>query len=292
MLISMTGYGHGEAGDSKYLATVEMRCVNNRFIDVKVRSNAKNHELDELLKSKIKKTFSRGFFDVAITVGQGGEAKDDIRVNYDLLKKYIEIAANLKENFAIGGELDINTLLRMNKVLEIEEEDDTPEDLNHFVLTAADAALESLKEMKCKEGDNIRRDFEERLNFIAKSVAEIEKVFPTVADELRERLRSRITKALGEIEIDQGRVIQEVAFMTDRGDISEEITRLWSHMKQFRTSMNEDSPLGRKLEFILQEMNRETNTIGSKSSHTAISEKVVLIKSELERIREQVQNIE
>lgn len=292
MLISMTGYGHGEAGDSKYLATVEMRSVNNRFIDVKVRSNAKNHELDELLKSKIKKTFSRGFFDLVITVGQGGEARDNIRVNYDLLKKYIEIAANLKKNFAIGGELDINTLLRMNKVLEIEEEDDTPEDLDRFVLTAAEAALESLREMKEKEGDNIRRDFEERLTLIAESVAEIEKIFPTVADELRERLRSRIAKALGGIEIDQGRVIQEVAFMADRGDISEEITRLRSHMKQFRTSMDEDSPLGRKLEFVLQEMNRETNTVGSKSNHAALSEKVVLIKSELERIREQVQNIE
>lgn len=292
MLISMTGYGQGEAGDSRYVATVEIRCVNNRFIDVKVRSNARNHELDELVKSKIKKTFSRGFFDVAINAGRGAEAQDDIRVNYDLLKKYVEVAANLKETLAVAGELDINTLLRMNKILEVEEADDDPEDLNLFVLTAADAALESLREMKEKEGENIKRDFEERLALIEKGAAEIERVFPTVAEELRERLRGRIAKALGEIEIDEGRLIQEVAFLTDRGDISEELTRLRSHIKQFKNSMNEASPLGRKLEFILQEINRETNTIGSKSSHTALSENVVLIKSELERIREQVQNIE
>ncbi len=293
MINSMTGYGRVESQDQGMIYVVEVRSVNHRFCDVSVQMPKYLRPLELTVKQKVQEKFERGRFDVSVSVIRDGEISDkELSVDYALAKSYISLLESMKKELGLSGEVDLSMLLQLRDVLKLQEKEETPDAVWPALLETLDSALESLKTMRAADGSAICNDLSERIRAINASADEIKSRQDLIVNENRQRLRQKIDQLLEGQNIDPQRLEQEVALLAEKCDISEEMTRLESHITEFRKFMDSDGAVGRKLDFLLQEMNREANTAASKAMDVAVSHAVVNIKSELEKIRQQVQNIE
>ncbi len=292
MLKSMTGFGRSEQQNGDFACTVEIRSVNNRYIEINTRLPKYLTSLELAIKKLIKSRCSRGSFDLNVTL-QSNEGGTDqaIKPNLNLAAQYYEAFQEIKKKLNLEGEIKIDAVFGLKDILKVEPLtlDDSQEAM---ILDTVDQALGSLNQMRREEGKNLQDDILGRLESVAQQTRSLQERQPVVIQEHQNRLLEKVKTLSNGIELDPVRLAQEVALMADRCDISEEITRLESHLGQFNVLTQSDDPLGRKLEFLIQEINREINTIGSKSADYQISQAVIEIKSLLEKVREQIQNIE
>lgn len=287
MIRSMTGFGKGEAGGF----VMEMRSVNHKYLDLSLKLPRDLYPLEGRLKKAVSEKFSRGRIDIYITRGGQEEVLRALRLNSSLVKQYIELFSELKDTYGLRGEVDLNLLASFKDIVSETEEAADIEEVWAVLEKALDDAMASLDSMRAQEGLALAADIKGRAALIAANLDMVEKKAPTVVTEYQAKLKERVGRLAAGIELDADRLLQEVAFYAERCDITEEIVRARSHIAQFGRFF-EGGPVGRKMEFLVQEINREVNTIGSKASDQEIAHRVVDMKSELEKIREQIQNIE
>ena len=299
MLKSMTGFGRGEYEDDNFSVTVEMKTVNHRYNEVAIRLPRFLNPLEDKIRKTILKTVSRGRIDVFINADYTSSENCTLKVDKNLAAAYHEA---LKEvGSAIGAEAaavnqatELMYIARCQDVINVKEGFFDVESVWPKVEQALDMALQNLVAMREAEGGNIYGDFIYRADLIAAKLALIEERSPRVVEEYQEKLHERLNNLLADhnITVEPERLLQEVAIFADRASITEEIVRLKSHIKQFKLIIDSDQPVGRKLDFLIQEFNREANTIASKANDYTLAQIVVEIKAEIEKIREQIQNIE
>ena len=289
----MTAYGRGEVhlGDTRFIA--EARSLNNRHLDIILRIPRSYQVLEKELKDTISSKIKRGRIEVSVQIGNNGEESPySLELNEPLVDSYIKISHQLSEHFGLDKEIQVDTLLQMKDVLLFRPEAVDMDKLRPGFHHVVAQALDSLDMMRVKEGEAIEADFTKRLNLLEAYTNEVDRRTPILAEEYRKRLKDRIDHIIGDVALDESRLAQEVALFAERSDITEEIVRARSHLKQFREYLSMDDVLGRRLDFLIQEINREVNTLSSKASDALISKVVVEMKAELEKLREQVQNIE
>jgi uncharacterized protein (TIGR00255 family) len=293
MLTSMTGFGRAECQDGDYSYKAEIRSVNNRFIEINTRLPKAFLDMELPLKKLIKSHCARGSINITITLANSndGSGEWDVKPNLPLATQYVKALKEIQTSLGLEGQVHIDSVVGLRDVFKIEPIAIDPAK-ESLLLNMAESALASLQKMREEEGAHLQKDLAERIDSIEKHAAEIEKRQPEVIQEYKARLKEKIKLLNDGIEMDEGRLAQETAILADRCDITEEITRLTSHLNQFRKLFDSSEPIGRKLEFITQEINREVNTMGSKSSDTKAANLVIDIKSTLEKIREQLANIE
>lgn len=296
MIQSMTGYGRAEIKDDTAGCLVEAKSVNHRFLEIKTKVPQKLSGLEDIIKRKVKEKFHRGYFEIYVTFeGMNGSVKG-LKLDMDMARQYLTAVDELKKELNIKGKVDVSHLLQLNGILKYEEPDEAEDKRIESYMRVLDGALSgalnSLKDMREREGEMLDRDIVERLKIINGCITILKDEQPRLIEGFRGRFKERLDKMLEGIEIPNERISQEVAIMAERSDVTEELIRLSSHLEQFRQLLGKGGVIGRKLEFILQEMNREANTIGSKAIDYLVSQQVIVIKGELEKIREQVQNIE
>ena len=289
----MTGFGRGAVVETGYAVTVELKTVNNRFLDVALRLSGELQQLESTIKRLIGNRLSRGRVDVNLQFDRAEEVNYDI--NRPLIEGFLSAMKTMQEEFSLSGEPDINVVARLPNVL-LPRKEELSDEFVVAVENAVDLALDDLEKMRDNEGQMLSGELELRLSEIERRLAPIESEAGNVTDEYRQKLTKRITEMLSksdsQIEIDQSRLVQEVAYLSDRSDISEETARLRSHIDHFRQIMKDEKEVGKRLDFLTQELNREANTIASKTGSLTIKEHALAIKSEIEKIREQVQNVE
>ena len=290
---SMTGYGRGSAAGEHFSVSVDLKTVNNRFLDVHLRLGGELSALEPAIKRQISSRLSRGRVDV--NIGFEKTAQTAYELNRPLIAGYVNALRAMQSEFNIGGELDINVLARLPGALQ-PARDGLSDEVAAGIEQAVAGALEELEKMRSQEGEALQREMAERIEKIDKLVPTIENAAAGLVGAYQLRLQKRIAELLSRngplVEIDQGRLAQEVAYLSDRSDVSEEMVRLRSHLSQFRDALNSTGETGKMLDFLLQELNREANTTLSKSTDLSIKEAALAIKAEVEKIREQVQNVE
>ena len=290
---SMTGFGRGTVAGENFNISVELKSVNNRFLDINLRLAQELQPMEAELKRQISSRLSRGRIDVFLNYEQTSEINYEL--NRPLISGYLAALKEMKEEFTLAGEPDLNFVARLPNVLQTKK-DDLSADFIEGIRKAFALALDELEKMRQLEGESLKRELIMRHAEIETRVPRIESETISVSEEIRERLTKRIyeflAKTEAQIEIDQARMAQEVAFLADRSDISEELARLKSHLEQFSAILEDEKDVGKRLDFLTQELNREANTILSKTNNLTVKENSLAIKSEIEKIREQVQNIE
>jgi uncharacterized protein (TIGR00255 family) len=290
---SMTGYGRGSVSSENFSVTVELKTVNNRFLDINLRMPYELQSVEAELKKIITHRLSRGRVDVNLQTERTEEVVYEL--NRPLIAGYLNALKQMQEEFSLSGEPDLNVIARLPNVLQTAKTD-LSEEFLEGIKNALVLALHELENMREMEGQILKAELETLLDAIEHFLPLIEAESENVAEEYRQRLTKRISEMLAksdsQIELDQARLAQEVAFLSDRSDISEEIQRLKSHLEQFRQIMGEEKEIGKRLDFLTQELNREANTIASKTQNLTIKEAALSIKSTIEKIREQVQNVE
>jgi uncharacterized protein (TIGR00255 family) len=291
MIKSMTGFGQGSASGETFKVRVDIRTVNNRFLDIQLRMSQELASLEVNLKKQIQSRLKRGRVDVTIAVEQMRQAKFEI--NRPLVAGYLSALAQMKSEFNLADEPSLELVAKLQGALQVSQnESGLDEALIAGVAEALEKALDALTEMRAAEGEELGRELVARLHNIEKQVPVIELEAMKLPEIYRERLLKRLQDVINMVQIDETRLAQEVVQLVDRSDISEELARLKSHVIQMREAVNAEDEIGKRLDFILQEMNREANTILSKSNDLAISDAAIVIKTEVEKLREQVQNVE
>jgi uncharacterized protein (TIGR00255 family) len=291
MIRSMTGFGSGRSAQGDEAVDVEVRSVNHKFCEVKVRLPRELAALEVEIARTVKERLARGGVEVAVR-RSGAPSAVAPRVDAKLATEYARAFAELQARLGLPGELTIAHVIAADGVVRLEERAPDVEAGRQAVAEALSAALGALSEMRAREGEALARDLGARLDLVEAIVAKVEVLAPQSIEHYRARLAERIGEVARGFVPDPARLAQEVALFADRMDVSEEITRLRSHVAQTRGLMGGGEPAGRKMEFLVQEMHREANTIGSKSQSTEIASHVVALKAEIERMREQVQNVE
>ena len=291
MIKSMTGYGRGQAQVDGLSFSVEIKAVNHRYGDINIKAPRLLLPLEAQIKKQVSGVLKRGKVDVFITQETTGRVPAQPVINQPLADAYMQVFQQLAENHALSGGIGLNLLLAQKDVLTLQDVDIEEQDLSLCLTSALDTALQALLGMRRKEGEATAVDIMQRLDLLADLLAEIVVRAPQVPIEWQQKLQERLSRFGNEIG-DPQRVAQEIAIFADRCDISEEVTRFKSHLEQFHDLMQQNEPVGRQMDFLVQELNREANTMGSKSNDAGLTHQVVVLKSELEKIREQVQNIE
>ena len=290
---SMTGFGRASVSENNFSITVELKTVNNRFLDVNLRLPGELQLLEPIIKKLIGNRLARGRVEVNLQF----ERADDVQfeLNRPMITGFLAAMKEMRDEFSLSGEPDINVIARLPNVVTTKKEEPSPEFLTTVEKIFAQA-LDDLEGMRQKEGEMLGVELAARLDDIAARIPAIESEAANVAEEYRVRLTKRIGEMLAktdsQIEVDQSRMAQEVAYLAEKADISEEITRLKTHIEHFRGIVTDDRDVGKRLDFLTQELNREANTIASKTNNMVIKENALAIKSEIEKIREQVQNVE
>lgn len=292
MIRSMTGYGRGESEKDGKFFTVEIRSVNHRFCEVVIRLPKYYVALEDRIRKLIQERVSRGRLDVFLTVEDHGKGNKAIRVDKDLAMAYYSALEDLRETIGIEGKPGIIDIARLPDVIVLEEVQDDLEQLWPTMSQAVEQAIGQLVEMRGTEGQRLKADLLKRVARLAEYTEAISQRAPQVVQEYKEKLQARLKELTADIEIDENRLAAELAIFADKSSISEELVRLRSHFQEMNNTLDNDEAVGRKLDFLVQELNREFNTIGSKSNDMNISSIVIKAKSEVEKIREQVQNIE
>lgn len=292
MIRSMTGFGRGESQGNEKEFLVEIKTVNHRYCDAFIKMPRQISFLEDRVRELVSKNLSRGKIDVYISYEDFGEDSKIVLCDESLAKTYVDAVKSLKEKFNLKDDISVSLISRFPDVLRLEKTEEDEEELWQLLKIALEKALDSLVAMRMKEGEGLRQNLLDRAQYIESVLNNIITRAPEVVKEYKQKLENRIKELLEQQTIDEGRIAMEVAIFADRCSIDEEIVRLGSHINQMREALNLQQPVGRKLDFLIQEMNREINTIGSKANDLDISKNVVEIKSEIEKIREQVQNIE
>ncbi|HOP73904.1 MAG TPA: YicC family protein [Bacillota bacterium] len=292
MTLSMTGYGRGVKTTADYSITIDVKSVNHRYLDINFRIPKNYAYLEDKLRRDLSQFVSRGKIDVSVNIESFINNRTQIKLNHSVITAYLTSAAELKGIYAIPGELDLPTIVRLPEVFELTPVEEDQETVSQIASEALAEAMAILLAMRRREGQKLVEDFMQRINILSNLRHQITELAPSVVELYRERLTKRIQDLTGGIEVDPNRVAMEVAIFAERSDINEELVRIASHLQQFTHALNLDEPIGRKLDFLIQELNREINTIGSKANDLQISQIVIEFKAELEKLREQVQNIE
>lgn len=294
MIRSMTGYGRKEEGKGSLRATVEIRAVNHRFADILVRLPKTWSMLEEPVRKTVAQFVKRGRADVTISMEGESQEKTGISVDWNLARQYVTLSQDMCERFSLESSLTVKDLLLLPGVVHTTETEEPCPETAEWIMGLVREAGQDLLSMKIAEGKQLQHDLMERLAQIGVWIGKIRLLAPQVSEEYRKRLQQRIAEMTDQlpIQLDPQRMLQEIALFAEKSDITEELTRLQSHCNQFSQQLEGDEAVGRKLDFLLQEMNREANTIASKANHMQIQHLAVEIKTELEKMREQVQNIE
>ena len=292
MLKSMTGFGRAEGATSLGKMIVESRSVNHRYCDINIKLPKRLSLFENRIKELLRSQVSRGRIDVSVRLEGVGEEKVQLSVDLDLAEQYYQVLQNLKEKLQLKDDITLALLAGAKDLITAKEESGDIEPYWQEVLPILNQSFKSMDDMKRSEGESLAKDLRQRLERIARQLQVIKQQFPSRVKAAFNRLHDRLRALLEGMETDPQRFQQEVAFLAERTDITEEIVRGESHLAQFGTLMEANEPVGRKMDFLLQEINREVNTVSAKANDAEISQNVVEIKSELEKIREQVQNIE
>ena len=297
MLKSMTGFGRGEYLDNDHRFIVEIKAVNHRYNEIVIRMPKNLGSLEDKIRRTVSNTLVRGRIDIFISVEEYGQKKRAIRVDKELAIAYHNAMRELAELFSVAVNVRIDNIYHISKypdVIRVEEISDDVLTLWPKLSQAIDVAVNNLMKMRLTEGANIQQDLAARIDKLETHINIVEERAPRILEEYREKVLTRMRELLAAIsaEPDEARLLQETAIFADRTNFTEELVRLRSHLAQFRATLSDDEAVGRKLDFIVQEINRETNTIASKANDFTIANIVVEIKSEIEKVREQIQNIE
>ena len=291
-MYSMTGYGKGTAARDGREITVELKSVNHRYLDVGMRLPRHLAFLEDVIRTALSERLSRGHVDVFVNYRNSRSDARTVSVDLPLMQAYVSAAREANEALCLADDLTLSAALRLPDVSEIREADEDSDAVVALTRDALSLAIDALRAMRLAEGERLKRDFETRADTILRLTDEIALRAPLVVEEYRLKLTERIETLLGGVEVDRARLATEVALFADRASIDEEIVRLHSHVAQMRLLLTDDEPAGRKLDFVVQEMNREFNTIGSKANDGELTNRVLSGKAEIEKFREQVQNIE
>ncbi len=292
MIKSMTGYG-GAKGEVQAIAvSAELKSVNNRYLDVSVRLPKSCMFAEEAVRSAVQEHISRGKVDVFITVDTSHAEEVTIAVNEPLAEAYVRAVRETAEKYDLRDELTALSLLRLPEVISTEKSDTDRDAVTGAIGIVLEQALREYDAMRAREGDKLSQDLMEKLSTLEAMTASVEARSPETVKEYREKLLARMQEVLGSAGVEESRILQEAAIYADKVAVDEETVRLRSHIVQFRHMLEGGSPVGRKLDFLVQEMNREINTTGSKCADQEIAQTVIAMKAELEKIREQIQNIE
>jgi uncharacterized protein (TIGR00255 family) len=292
---SMTGFGRGEAEDQGRLFVVEIKTVNNRFLETNVRIGRQLSALELMVRDQIRSRLSRGKVDVSIQYENHSDQQGQVWINQAKMKAYVENLRQAAAEAGVEDDLKLSHLLALPDVIESKPADDDPEALGALLEKALGQALDHLEEMREKEGETLHKDFSDKLDQLEAIVVTVEERAPLVVTNYKEKLYARLDQYLDPektAEVDPGRLETEITIFSDRCCIDEELTRLHSHIGQFRQLLKSQEPVGRQLDFLTQELNRETNTIASKSNDLEITRNALAMKNLIEKIREQIQNIE
>jgi uncharacterized protein (TIGR00255 family) len=292
MIRSMTGYGSAKGSCQGLNISVELKSVNNRYLDCSVRLPRGFLFAEDAVKSSVQAHVSRGKVDVFVSVDSTGSDAVIVKVNEQLAASYVSAVRQLSQEFGLEDSLTAVALARMPDVLALEKQDADAEAVTAAIREITERALQAYDEMRVREGNKLREDISARLETIDSYVSEVERRSPETVREYRERLYRKMTEVLQNTALDEQRILLEAGIFADKVAVDEETVRLRSHIAQMRSMLSDGSPIGRKMDFLVQEFNRESNTIGSKCNDSAVTKIVIELKSEIEKIREQIQNIE
>ena len=292
MVKSMTGYGRGEAVLNGRSITVEVRSVNNRYLDCSVKLPRLYIFAEEGIKSRVQSSISRGKVDVFVTIENTEGEQVVISVNQSVADSYYSALTQLRDRYQLRDDISVSLLSRFQDVLLVEKSQEDVEAVAKDICTVLDAALVDFTAMRQREGEKLAQDIRSRAATISALLAKVEERYPQTVSEYRAKLESRMRDVLASTQLEESRILTEAAIFADKVAVDEETVRLHSHLEQLEEMLSSGVPIGRKLDFLIQEFNREANTIGSKCTDLEISRMVVDIKAEIEKIREQVQNVE
>ncbi|MEH7882831.1 YicC/YloC family endoribonuclease [Bacillus sp. JJ1609] len=291
MVVSMTGFGRSRADSERFSVNVEVKTVNHRFCEFHIRMPRQLLKTEEKIKKKLGEHIKRGRVEVFVTLEGEGIVSRSVHIDWQALDELVHHISEIKNRYGITGEIELRDLVNRDEIIHIEEKETENEELEQLVLAAIQDAGNQLVQMRLLEGTALESDVSQNIQQLKGNLSKVKQFAPDVVEQYRDRLNKKMADFL-DGQADEDRILTEVAFFADKADISEEITRLESHVVQFTEIMKSNEPLGRKLDFLLQEMNREVNTIGSKANDSRIAREVVEMKSLLEKVKEQVQNIE
>lgn len=292
MLKSMTGYGRNEEIAGAKKITVEIKSVNHRFSDYNIKVPRQYGFIEDLVRKKLSGAIARGKVDVYVSIEAYEEADKTISINKELAENYISALHSLAEDYGLRDDISVSTVAAFSDIFRAEPKRDDEEELWQLVSGVMDPALEAFTAMREREGGRIEADLRARIDYMRSLAEKIDERSPQTVSEYREKLYAKIKELLEDRDVDDARVLTEVAVFADKVAVNEETVRLASHYNEFNGIMDGSEPAGRRLDFLIQEINREVNTIGSKASDIEIAKLVVTLKGEIEKLREQVQNIE
>jgi uncharacterized protein (TIGR00255 family) len=291
---SMTGFGRGSASGDGFAVAVEIKTVNNRYLDLHLRAPQELNSLEMEMRKRVKTRLSRGRVDLNISFDRTG-SEATYEINQSVVSAYVDALREIQRQFNLSGDIDVSSIARLPGALS-SPRNELNQEMISAVESAMDQALDNLEQMRMAEGAALAEEMRGRLSKIEAAIPTIESAADGLIESYRQRLYKRITELLARegqtIEVDTGRLAQEVAYLADRSDITEELARLKSHVEQFREAIAAKDEVGKRLDFLLQEFNREANTVLSKSTEIPIKEAALAIKAEVEKLREQVQNVE
>lgn len=288
----MTGYGRNVVSFKTTNITVEMRSVNHRYLDISIKTPPSLLFFEDKIKKLIQKNFKRGRIEIYINIEGEQFINKTLKTDWKLLDQFMDTIKNIKEKYQLSGDIPMTLIPTIPDIITVQESEDEPDELIELLIMSIQRVCEQVLETRKKEADYIIKDMKQRMLSIEKAVSFINDLKHDVANDYHKRIIARIDEFVSGEVIDEHRLHQEIAFLIERGDITEEVVRLLSHIEHFNKVLNKDGAIGRTLDFIVQEMHREINTIGSKTIDPKTSKKVVFIKGEIEKIREQIQNIE
>jgi len=293
LINSMTAYGRADLDFEGSLLLAEIRSVNNRYRDIIFRIPRNFQTLEEELKKLVASRVRRGRIEVSVQMeGNGDNPPYELELNGPLVDSYIRIIDQIKERFGIEGDVRVDTVCQLKDVIVARPETPDVDKMMPGFVAVIEKVLDSYDAMRAREGEALEADFRTRLATMRGYVVEIENRIPEVAAHRAQRLKERIAAVVGDMDIDEARVAQETAILAEKADVTEELVRIKSHLDQFETYLSWDEPLGRRFDFLIQEINREVNTLSTKASDAFISGIAIEMKAELEKLREQVQNVE
>jgi uncharacterized protein (TIGR00255 family) len=288
----MTGYGRAELVKEEVKASVEMSSVNNRFCEIQFRLPKFLSPLESKLKEMILSTISRGKISYTLNWEESSPITSYVKLNEEAADVYHTIMTQLKEKYNLSGEIRVDHFLNLPDLIKVEKEEYNLDKAWGVLQEVTLKALEEFNSMRRSEGARLASDLKQRVDYLEKAISEVERLTPLNVGNYRKKLKAKISELLDNLVVDEQRIELEVALMAEKCDVTEECVRFKSHNQQFLSALEEGGPVGKRLTFLLQEMNREANTIGSKASDAQISQKVIFLKEEIEKLREQVQNIE
>ena len=292
MIKSMTGFGRSEIVKGNRKISVEIKSVNHRYLEAGIKMPKKLNVFESRMRDLLKKYATRGKIDIFINYEDDSESQVNLKFNQNIADEYMAIFNNMSEKYNLKNDMTVGGLARFPEVITMDEVQEDEEELWHFIEEAMKAALEQLVNTRTLAGENLKKDLLGKLDHMEELVAFVEKRSPEIMKEYRSKLESKVKELLGDTTIDESRIATEVIIYADKICVDEETVRLRSHIEHARKCLNEDGGIGRKMDFIAQEMNREANTTLSKANDIEISNAAIDLKTEIEKVREQIQNIE